>query len=58
MATELLESEQSWINYNDEMAELLVELARMIEDKIFFEFVAEMKRLQRRRKIIIEETGT
>lgn len=36
---------------------MLVELARMIEDKIFFEFVAEMKRLQRRRKIIIEETG-
>ena len=30
----------------------------MIEDKVFFEFVAEMKRLQRRRKIIIEETGT
>ena len=58
LATELLESEQSWINYNDEMAELLVELARMIEDKVFFEFVAEMKRLQRRRKIIIEETGT
>jgi hypothetical protein len=36
LATELLESEQSWINYNDEMAELLVELSRMIEEKIFF----------------------
>ena len=56
LATELLESEESWINYNDEMAELLVELSRMIEDKLFFEYGTELKKLQRRRKMIAEES--
>lgn len=56
LATELLESEESWINYNDEMAELLVELSRMIEDKLFFEYGTELKKLQRRRKMIADES--
>lgn len=30
LAIELFESEETWINYNDEMAELLVELGRII----------------------------
>jgi hypothetical protein len=50
-----LENEQSWINYNDEMAELLVELSRMIEDTIFFEQMTELKKLQRRRRMIADE---
>lgn len=36
LAIELFESEETWINYNDEMAELLVELSRMVEERIFF----------------------
>lgn len=50
LAIELFESEQTWINYNDEMAELLVELSRVIEERVFFEVATQMKRLQRRRK--------
>ena len=56
LATELLESEQSWINYNDEMAELLVELSRMLEEKLFFEYGTELKKLQRRRKMLVEDS--
>ena len=51
-----MESEQSWINYNDEMAELLVELSRMLEEKLFFEYGTELKKLQRRRKMLLEES--
>lgn len=38
------------------MAELLVELSRMIEEKLFFEQGTELKRLQRRRRMVMEET--
>lgn len=56
LATELLESQQSWINYNDEMAELLVELSRMIEEKLFFQHGTELKKLQRRRRMLVEDS--
>jgi hypothetical protein len=57
LATELLESEQSWVNYNDEMAELQVELSRLIEERLFGEVTSELKKLQRRRKVIAEESA-
>lgn len=52
LAIELFESEETWINYNDEMAELLVELGRIIEDRIFFEVTTEVKRVVRRRGLL------
>lgn len=55
LATELLESEQSWTNYNDEMAELLVQLTRLVEDRIWMEACGDLRKLQRRRRMFIEE---
>ncbi len=52
LAIELFESEETWINYNDEMAELLVELGRIIEDRIFFEMTTEMKKVFRKRNLL------
>ena len=37
LANELFETEETWINYNDEIAELLVEISRLIEEKMYFE---------------------
>lgn len=57
LAVELLESESAWINYNDEMAELLVELSRVIEERLFFEFSGgEVKRLLRTRRQLAEQS--
>lgn len=50
LAVELFESEETWINYNDEMAELLVELSRMIEERLYFEMATQLKNAMRRRK--------
>ena len=52
----MLESEQSWTNYNDELAELLVELTRLLEDRIWMEVCADVRKLQRRRKLLVEES--
>ena len=52
LAIELFESEETWINYNDEMAELLVELGRIIEDRIFFEMSTELKKVFRKRNLL------
>jgi hypothetical protein len=38
------------------MAELLVELSRLIEEKLFFEHGTELKKLHRRRKMVVEES--
>ena len=38
------------------MAELLVELSRMLEEKLFFEYGTELKKLQRRRKMLVEDS--
>lgn len=57
LAVELLESESAWINYNDELAELLVELSRVIEERLFFEFSGgEVKRLLRTRRALAEQS--
>ena len=34
---------------------MLVELARMIEEKLFFEQGTELKKVMRRRKLMVEE---
>ena len=52
----MLESEQSWTNYNDELAELLVELTRLLEDRRWMEVCADVRKLQRRRKLLVEES--
>lgn len=57
LATELIENQQSWVNYNDELAQLEVELSHMIEQRLFSECNGELKKLQRRRKVIAEESA-
>ncbi len=53
LANELYESEYNWLDYKDDLTELLVHITRQIEELLFLEAIEESSKLQKESQNLI-----